>query len=88
MKDSKKQTKFVSEENIESFVNEMIQNDQINISYLPDSFEKKIYKDILTIIMALVEQIIESTKINFMGHAITLNLEPQKKKEDASENRE
>ena len=58
---------------IDKYVNEMLQDEEIN-SVIPDYIEKKIYKNVFSLVIKLVKNITDSTSINFMGQELTLNI--------------
>lgn len=74
--------KYISQENIKQFVDELLKDKNVNLKYLPDSFEKKLYTDILSIILAILENILEDISIKFLGHEIKLNFQPIKQEEE------
>ena len=47
-----------------------------NIYYLPDSVEGAIYENVITVMLSLFESMINSTKIEIMGHTIDMRLVP------------
>ena len=64
----------ISEEKINEYIDDILKNDNINVKYLPDSVEKAIYKNIFTIAIHLLDNIMDSTSINLLGHQIKINL--------------
>lgn len=76
----KKKITEVSKEKINHYVEKLLENSDTNISYLPDFVEKKIYTNILGIALNLLNDILETTSIKFIGHEIALDL-----REDSTE---
>lgn len=61
---------------IEKFVDKMLQNEKLNISLLPDGVEKKIYKNIISMLMELAKTSLSTTKVCFMGHELKFIIKP------------
>ena len=74
---SNKEIKIQSEKKIEEFVQNMLDNPDTNISWLPDVVERRLYKNIATIIINLLESTIENSDITFLGHKIRFVMDPQ-----------
>jgi len=66
----------LSEEQIEKFVMNLLNNKEINIGYLPDFVEKQIYKNVFNLLINILENLMETTTVNFMGHQIMFSLVP------------
>jgi len=64
----------VSKDKLNDYIDKLLENSDTNISYLPDFVEKKIYTNILGIALNILDDILETTSINFIGHKITLDL--------------
>ena len=58
---------------IESYVDEMLEDDEIN-SIIPDYVEKKIYKNVFTLVLKLMKNFTDSASISFLDQEITFNL--------------
>lgn len=74
---SNKEIKILSEKKIEEFVQNILDSPDINISWLPDVVERKLYKNIATIIINVLESTIENSDITFLGHNIRFVMDPQ-----------
>ena len=68
----------ISEEIIEKFIEDILKDQKINIEYLPDAVEKKIYKNVLLLVFALLNKTLDNTSIKFIGHEIKFSLEISK----------
>ena len=66
----------ISHDKIDKFVEEMMLNKNINIGYLPDYVEKQIYKNIFSYMMNMFKEIILNSKIQVVGHEITISIKP------------
>ena len=62
----------LSQEQIDSVVDKMIDNQAVNIQYLPDFVERQLYRNIFTILLGLLGEIVDESSINFLGHQITM----------------
>ena len=58
---------------IENYVDEMLEDDEIN-SIIPDYVEKKIYKNVFTLVLKLMKNFTDSASISFLDQEITFNL--------------
>lgn len=47
-----------------------------NISYLPDIVERQLYLNIFRLIVNILNETIDNTKINILGHDVTMNMRP------------
>lgn len=68
--------KRVSIERIQDFVNKLMDNENINIRFIPDAAEKKLYKNILNMMLSILNEIMNETKVEIMGHNIQFQLSP------------
>ena len=83
--DKKKQKKVtfeitnneVSVDNINKFIDELLNDKNVNIKYIPDQAEREIYKNIFLLMMNVLNHTIKNSKIEFMGHEIVLSLKPK-----------
>jgi TolA-binding protein len=66
----------INPENVNQYITTLLNNESINISLLPDVAERKIYNDIFTIIMNIMNETLKTTKIEFIGHEITFTVKP------------
>lgn len=64
----------VSNEKINKYVEKILTNEETNCSYLPDFVERKIYTNIITIGLNLLDDLLETTSIKFVGHEIKFDL--------------
>ena len=69
----KKEGSKVSRAVIRKYVNEMMKDKDINIKYFPDNVEKAIYENTFFIILNILENISETSEIDFIGHKVSLN---------------
>lgn len=73
---SSKNIKILSEKKINEYIENILKNPDTNISWLPDIVEKKIYKNIITLSLNVLETTIENSNIELLGHKINFVLDP------------
>lgn len=66
----------ISVENIDKFIDELLNDKNVNIKYIPDQAEREIYKNVFLLLIRVIDHTIKSSKIQFLGHEITLTLKP------------
>lgn len=71
---TRQEIKSISKHNIELFVDNMLKDPDINIGVLPDVIERKIYINMFKIMLGILDNLLDSTKIEFMGHEIAFDL--------------
>lgn len=74
---------------IRKYIKEMLEDENANIGWMPDFVEKKIYENVFTLLLGLLETNIEKTNIEILGHKIKLSLVSNNKhlqKEDGTTN--
>lgn len=62
----------LSKQKIHEAVDRMIDNDAVNVKYLPDFVERQIYKNVFNIILGLLTEFVGGSSIELLGHEITL----------------
>jgi hypothetical protein len=67
----------ISSEQIEKFVNEILNNKDVNMEYIPDAAEKEIYKKILIYGLNIAKELIKTAKVEVIGHEITFTIKPK-----------
>jgi hypothetical protein len=81
--ESSRTERVLQNKNIELLVLHLLQNKKNNISWLPDSIEKKMYQDLLELVIHDLEFLIKTVKIQYLDHEITLNLNPIPQEEES-----
>lgn len=66
----------ISQRNIDSLVDAMIANKELNSSLIPDFIEKNIYKSIYSLVLCLVDELFYDLHIDIMGNVINIRLTP------------
>lgn len=76
LKDTKIENNSISSDNISKFVDELLDNKEVNMSYLPDGVEKQIYKNLLVYGLNIMKEVISTSKVEIVGHEITFTIKP------------
>ena len=66
----------LSEIRINEMVDDLLKDENINIKYFPDWVEKQLYRNVLSLCINLMDSVLDTTNINFMGHQVTFDLHP------------
>lgn len=82
VKSDNEELKKISRERINEFVEKILNDSEMNISYIPDFVERQIYKNVFDLLLRLMEHTIDTTSVNFIGHKLTLRLEAENKIEN------
>ena len=64
----------ISTDKIEEFVDGMIQNKSINFTMIPDYIEKKLYVNVFSIVLNILDMLLDSVNVEIMGHKITIDI--------------
>ena len=71
--------KHISIDAIEQYVDGMIADTDVNITYLPDFVERQLYKNILKMVLGLLDNILSNSHVTVFNHEINFELVPLKK---------
>ena len=74
--ENKQKLHQLSKEKINEFVKKLLVDQNINIKYLPDYVEKQIYKNVLNMLIGLLNNTLATTSIKFLGHELTFAIQP------------
>lgn len=66
----------LSHEQIDIFVERLLNDVNVNITYLPDFVERQIYRNMITILLGVVQNLSDTTEIKFLGHKMKLSVVP------------
>lgn len=69
--------KEISKSKINELVDEILKDENLNIKYLPDYVEKRIYRNVFTMVLGLMDHLVDTTSVNFFGHKLIFDLVPQ-----------
>jgi hypothetical protein len=65
-----------SQKKIEEYVEQLLNDPEVNAKFLPDAIESRLYKNVLNLSVALMKNLLASAEIHVLGHKITLVLAP------------
>ena len=65
----------ISRAKIMEWVDDQLKNSEANIAWMPDYVERQLKTDIFTMLLALIDHILETTKIDFMGHEMRFDIQ-------------
>jgi len=79
----KEETNKIELSDEEKVIDEIVERylERCNLPLIPDFVEKKIYKNILKIIISVIEDTLEKTEIQVLGHKIKFTIEPIKEQD-------
>ena len=63
--------------NVEEFVDDMLKDVDVNIKGLPDFIEKKIYTNVLTILIGILSKVLTTTSVEVLNHKIKFDIVPK-----------
>lgn len=64
----------VSRDKIDEIVEGFMQNNAVNNPLLPDFIEKAIYKNVITLMLGIAEEVLGTTTVEVLGHRVELRL--------------
>ena len=74
LKEKKTENNSISSDSISKFVDELLNNKEVNMSYVPDGVEKEIYKNLLVYGLNIMKEVISKSKVEVVGHEITFTI--------------
>lgn len=66
----------ISTDHIKLYVDEMLQNSDINIYGFPDAIEKQIYRNIFNMLLNVLDHTLDTSEIKLFGHKIVFDIQP------------
>lgn len=66
----------LGKERIREFVKKMLERDDINVAFIPDSVEAKLYESLLAVLIYDIKEVIESVNIKLLNFEIKLSMKP------------
>jgi len=73
---SNKELRDRSEANINKYIEAILANPDTNIGWLPDIVERRIYKNIATLLLNAMETTVKSSEIKILGHRLRFAMDP------------
>ena len=72
--DIKEHLNQIDDKKIKELVKKLLDNKDINIGLLPDTIESKLYENIIRLLLSLIKETLDTTKIEFLGHGLQIQL--------------
>ena len=66
----------INKETIDQIVHEMVKNN--GIKWIPDWIERKIYTNVIYLVMQLCDSLLQNTQFMVFGHEVEINITPPK----------
>lgn len=63
----------VNRKALSEMVDILLENEKLNISWLPDKLEKQLYLNVLVVLFSTIEVVSESLQLNLLGHVLKLD---------------
>ncbi|PSC74519.1 Myb-related B isoform A [Micractinium conductrix] len=67
-------TKGVNKSVILGLVDELLSRKEVNIWWLPDSIERMLYLNVMTLMLSVLDEIVDGMSMNFAGHNVKMTL--------------
>lgn len=74
--DVKQLIQMLSQEQINHYVEELLENEETNIRWLPDVVERKIYRNMFKLMIKLMNKVLNSMSFELVGHKLNINMIP------------
>jgi hypothetical protein len=74
------------EEVINSIVERYLKDSRINSKLIPDAVERKIYRNVLKMIVGILKDTVENANIDLLGHRINFSMVPHQQTAPQPEN--
>lgn len=69
-----RRTTEINKESLEKYIDSLLADKNTNIKFLPDFVERKIYSNVFSILLRLMDDTLENTSISFLGHRIVFDV--------------
>lgn len=73
---SRRREHVLSDKRIGEFVDKLLEDEHVNISYLPDVVERQLYINVLRLIVDVIDEVVDTSKIHVIGHEVTFDMHP------------
>ena len=70
------QNHTISNKALKKFVDDILQDPNLNIYLLPDNIEKPLYMNTLKILLSVVQKVLNNTNLDIIGHEFKLQMQP------------
>lgn len=69
-------SKSISMIGIDEYVEKMLLDPNVNINYLPDFVERQLYRNVLKMILGLMDHVLKNSHVNLLNHEIHFDVKP------------
>ena len=76
-KDELNKLQELSKIKVDEFVEKLLNDENVNIGYLPDFVERQIYKNVFNLIIGLLNNTLSTTSVKLLGHELTFMITPE-----------
>ena len=66
----------LSQEQINKYVEELLEDEETNIKYLPDFVERQIYRNVFRLSLKLVNRVLSTMSIEVVNHRLNMKMIP------------
>lgn len=66
----------ISNSAIDDFVDSLLADPNINLKYVPDAIERKVYTESMKLFLSSIEKVFKNVGLELVGHKIHLSIEP------------
>ena len=63
-----------AKQRIESYVDQIVNDSSLHITYLPEAIERHLYRNIFRVILGVIDRVVKETTINVLGQQIRMTL--------------
>lgn len=60
---------------IDAIVATILENDAVNIDFIPDALEARVYRNVVRLVLGLLEESLDNVDISLFGRKLTIKLE-------------
>ncbi len=64
------------DKNINAIVDKFLKNKMVNNQYIPDFIERRMYANMIKLMIGLLKETAETSSINVLGHTISFKIDP------------
>lgn len=70
---------------IDEIIDSFLMNENINLQLVPDTIERKIYRNVFIVAFGLLDELISNSSIKFLGHEIVMKMQSQSQSQSQSQ---
>lgn len=66
----------VEDDAVKAIVDKFLKNDLINNPYIPDFIERRLYANVVKLVLGMLKETVEASNIDILGHRISFTFSP------------